>query len=685
MSKKIIKLITLILCAVMCLSCVACNQGNSENPDEIIKVSHTGTHDISAKKTDSFLVKDGKTEYSILMPSNSGKYLNVARTELITLFKRATGITLSFASDNNVASGKKYISLGETNLYNEKLNLTKDEYSQTVLKTQGFIIKTVDDNIFILGGTDVGVINGVYKFLEIYFNYDYYYRNCIDIDTNVKNINFYDMDITDVPDIDNFFTDEYIYLYNRGKMQPMDYVALGESAESDIYYMNHRSGSHFASSELLMPIHEQFDVNSKKAIIHNVLEYLPAGSVSQNCYAQGGEQLCYTAHGNQEDLNKMIEMCAEKIIFSLKNYTPDKYPLYNYVTFTIEDTTNICSCETCKKEYAEIGYSGNLIRFANKMAAKVQEWLDAQESETAEFHNAYRENFKILIYAYFAYTDAPVDENNEPLAEDLICNENLAVWHVSSRGVSAHADIYDEKWLGAEEQVAEWKVITQKSKCLWFWHNSGNVVNNGYFSDGFTIYSNNFMSLMADANYQFIYAAHFYQGGGEPSAWQNALIYVQNKLRWDCNRDSDYYIRKYMDAMYKDASDTMYDLLQQERIYYANIVVDAKKDNNWGREIATKENFPYVVLKQWLDKCDKAISEIEPFKEKDENLYNVIKQRIEMEAAAQLYRIIELYGSTEIRPFSNSVLQQYKLRLKEIGTVCPLMKLGNVYIKDTVV
>ncbi len=699
MKNKMFKsIISLLLALTLLFGVTGCNKNDGDKEQGALitsdtvgelnsdnRVLYNGTHQISVTDTDKYLVKDGASDYVVVIPQGAGSILVDGKNDLLILFKKATGVSLAVKTDVSVTdfnTSQRYISLGKTTLV-EKAGISDSEFSNEKLKDEGVRIITKENTVFLLGGSDFGVNNAVYKFLEIYFNFDYYYRNCIDIDQNVTNCVFKDIDVTDVPDIDHFFGADQVYHWGRGNIAPLDAIALGaQTATEEINYIHHRAGNHASTNELFLPIHTELDIKSPSSTIHNVLEYLPKGSVSADCHSQGA-QLCYTAHGNPVALEEMLSKCAEKIIFTLRNYTPERYPYKNYVTFTMEDNSDICSCDTCRAEYAQIGYSGNLIRFANKLAERVDQWLEAQKPENAEFHYAYRENFKILIYGYNAYTDPPVDENGNPLSNDLICHKRLGVWHVSSRGVSAHADVYDGKWPGAVEQVEGWKTITQNS-FLWFWHNSGNVVNNGYFSDGFTIYSNNFFELMAYGGYEYIYAAHFLNGGSELTAWQNLLVYVQNKLRWDCHADIDTYVKKYMKAMFKDGADAMYDLLQSERLYYANLVVNATENNNWGREMATESNYPYVVLNGWVGLCDAAIDAIDPLKEIDANLYKVVRQRIDTEAAAHIFRIINLYGNKTAKPFSKIELAAYKERLRSIGELSPGLKIGGVALTAVV-
>ena len=688
MKNKFFKAILFMMIGIMACGCISCkNNGDSSASDSgsvdtdvageslISRVSYQGVHNVFAEDTEDYLVKNGKSDYVVVVPQSASKMLVQLKTDFIILFKKATGVNLSFKYDDAVGAfdeNAHYISIGETALV-PQAGIDKKEYSPEAIKTEGIRLVTKGKSAFILGGSDQGICNAAYKFLELYFNYDYYYRNCITIDTNVTDCKFKKLDVTDVPDVNSYYGSQHVYEYDK-TVHPLDAEGLGvDTVADEIAAKNLRAGQFIHPNYLFLPIHKDFDVSSASAPIHNVMYYIPNNEENANMFSAGA-QLCYTAHGNAEDLERMLQICTDKIIFSLKNYTPKDYPYRNFVTFTMTDNSDICNCAACKADYAEVGYSGNLIKFANKLGKRVDAWLESQKAEDAEFHYAYRENFKILIYGYNIYTDPPVKEDGTPINDEVICYKNIGVQHVSSRGVSAHADVYDEKWATAVKQVEGWKNITKNSDCLWFWHNSGNVVNNIYFSDGFTTYSNNFFELMAYGGYDMVYAAHFLQGGGEMTAWQNCLSYVSSKLRWDCHRDMDYYIRKYMQAMYLDAADTMYALLQSERIYYANLVVNAKENNNWGREMNTVENYPYAVLKNWVDMCDEALSQIAYLEATDTNLYKAVHQRIELETIAHLYKIVDLYGSATARPFNEAQLAAYKQRMREIGLLAPSLK-----------
>ena len=84
------------------------------NPEYV----YNGTHIYTAPDTDEYLVKNGKTEYALVIPETTTYEEGVAVSEFTHLFKKATKIDLTVYTDDQVtdASKGKYISLGRTTL-----------------------------------------------------------------------------------------------------------------------------------------------------------------------------------------------------------------------------------------------------------------------------------------------------------------------------------------------------------------------------------------------------------------------------------------------------------------------------------------------------------------------------------------------------------------------------------------
>ena len=158
---------------------------------------YNGTHIYNATDTKDYLVRNGKTEYKLVIPATTTASLRTARTEFVDLFEDATGITLTVVTDNQVtdASTGKYISLGDTTLL-EKSGIKIDYYELTA---DGHRIVTKDDDIYLCGGADEGTVFSVYTFMNLTFNYETYYFDCMEIEkTSEKKLKNYD--VTDIPD-----------------------------------------------------------------------------------------------------------------------------------------------------------------------------------------------------------------------------------------------------------------------------------------------------------------------------------------------------------------------------------------------------------------------------------------------------------------------------------------------------
>jgi len=85
------------------------------------KSKWTSTHWYEGEETDGYLVRDGKTEYKILVPATLTEFITHAKDELTKFFAEATGITLVAVA--SAEPGGKYISLGDTDAFAAKRNI----------------------------------------------------------------------------------------------------------------------------------------------------------------------------------------------------------------------------------------------------------------------------------------------------------------------------------------------------------------------------------------------------------------------------------------------------------------------------------------------------------------------------------------------------------------------------------
>ena len=170
--KDIFKKITVVfLAAMMAMMGASCKDKNGDS-------SSTGSEEppiVEDVETDTDLIKNGVTSYSIVVPTQSDKTILNASKELQYFFEEATGITLSVGIDNgHLSTQGQYISIGETQLFNSA-GITLDKVA---LGADGVRVITKDNTIFLVGGSDDGALFAVYTLLEDLFNYDWFYQDC---------------------------------------------------------------------------------------------------------------------------------------------------------------------------------------------------------------------------------------------------------------------------------------------------------------------------------------------------------------------------------------------------------------------------------------------------------------------------------------------------------------------------
>ena len=142
-------------------------------------------------------IKDGTSEYCIVHPANATENELFAATELQYFIQGATGAELSIVEETADLDAGKYIYVGATLAADAaKVQPTYDE-----LKYNGFVIKQIDDDVYLRGYSDVGTRNAVYEFLYYAFDYEFYAADEIRL-TETKNAKMLAYDLSVVPTFD---------------------------------------------------------------------------------------------------------------------------------------------------------------------------------------------------------------------------------------------------------------------------------------------------------------------------------------------------------------------------------------------------------------------------------------------------------------------------------------------------
>ncbi|MGN1061869.1 MAG: hypothetical protein ACI4RO_01960, partial [Candidatus Scatosoma sp.] len=159
--KKIHKyLISAILAVATLLSVTGCGRGGERTTEKYRDVYTGGVHDFTAPDVaDEYMVKNGATEYVLVIPHDADSIVQNAASEFKQFFKQATDIDIISIKDNVsdfrlTDRNAKRISLGETSIYK---NLSESEkqslsYDKKVLGSDGVRIVTKGNTVFLLDG-----------------------------------------------------------------------------------------------------------------------------------------------------------------------------------------------------------------------------------------------------------------------------------------------------------------------------------------------------------------------------------------------------------------------------------------------------------------------------------------------------------------------------------------------------
>ncbi len=655
--KKHIKRFLCLLLALLTFCCAAaCGKNDSStdasdsgaNPDD--DAAAIGVHEFNYTETESYLFKNGATDYVIVTPETTSLETNYAKTELVNLFREATGITLSAITDKDLSHNaeNKYISLGKTTLF--ETSGLEDKVNAEELKRDGVRILTKDKTIFFVGGTsDYGVLYGVYDFLEMHFDFDVYFKNNYSLKKDVTELKLCDYDVKDIPDI------EY-----RSR-------ASGAQNESTSLYddrmFSYRTRSRDTYWSMLLPINGYREHNSIRG-------FFPKEDYEKdNPEFYGGGQLCYTAHGNQKKYDLMVSIAAEKIEESLRANTPDRYPDICGVQIGIEDNNNMCACDACgamQKKYNNSATAA-IIKFVKDVGRKVDAWMALPENEAYR-----RDNFAYMFFAYwgtehspYIYDDASgkyTAADNDVFPEDVNIKPFVAIQTLDhGKPLSAPSNV-----ASCADMVSWMKVFPD----CWLW-SYGSAYNDYFcFVDNYSFYSDLF-PLMATNNVQMsIIQQHSGQRGSD-TGFFNLSAYVDCKMRWNASLKIDDLINKYFDGMYRDAADEMKEYYTLCKLWFADAF---RNERVWSNSVTGKtEYFDIGTIKTMFEKLDEAYDAIGIYS-RDEEVYDKLKTNIDSE---WLFPAKTAISSGFEDYFTSSQISAMKAGFKSICVNIGLTKAGE--------
>ena len=648
----------------------------SDNGEQSPTYNFQGTHSFAYTVTESDFIKNGKTDYKVVIPDDASDLIKTAAREFGYLFGIATGITISTDVDTNLLhnASNKYISIGETSL----LETSGIEIDREELGADGVRIVTKDNTVYLIGGSDYGSLYAVYDFMKVTFNYEQYFTDCMEIDKNVSDLKLYDFNVKNIPDI---------------ALRPINYGFLKTGSEDyDESMLGYRLRIAKDRGEYFMPIFSAFDTKSSTAKSTNTNTYLPYNTYyashkdwfSNNCI-NGEYQLCYTAHGNESELQLMLEECAKKIQFSMQHFTPEKYPDMNVVTLTMEDNFPTCSCDECLRLASEEVYgteAGAVVIFMNRLGEMIEQWQNKPENAAYK-----RDNFKLIFFAYNSFENPPVKQNEkgeyEPIDELVRCRDNVGVYLAICNNIEYQKSFFEEINELGREQLEGWSALTD---FLYFWTYETNFKYYMYFYDSFDFFNTEAYQYIAFFRPEMFFAQGQEASGASGTTWNNLKAYLNAKLSWDSSLNTNDLIDNWFNAMYREAADEMKNYFYAMRLYNASLLEENslyKVRSNY-TDIARRQYWSLATLESWIQACDNAKLSVEKYKTSNPALYKSICNHIETEAVSPIYIILTLHKNQISSTYKNELIDRISQDITDLNLETKRITEHSGYLSDAI-
>lgn len=519
------------------------------------------------------MIENGASAYSILVATNASDEIEFAAGELQALIEEASGVTLPIVRDGDVAeytTSSKVISLGETS-YATAVGIA----APASLSNYGYVMKTIDQSIFIQAKKDIGVTFGAYGLLEKEFHFECYTDVLYTID-KTSNTRFTHYDIVCENDLGTLdsgspYADgvidgvlEYpIYHINTpqkvGKlMRRMGYMDRVEISAGHASVHNALIDVKF--SQYVGTYHtddgKYYDANGAEITNPRLKWFYTDMDMRGITYATTAYQLCYTAHGVKDERDALIDAAAEKVVSYL-----DREPNEDIVHFSPADKKYWCNCTGCSLVHSQYGTTTAVqILFINDLAERVAELRPNRE-------------FKILYLAsYSGWRGAPVryDEGSQKwiAIDEAVQPAENTLPVVSYGSLNFHLDIDDPANATYKQEFVQWMDLTAETGMGVYTYFT-NWINYWLYHDHYAGMQS-FYRLLAQGNIQWFYEEgqldkNNGQDGG--TAWTALRSYLSSKLARDASQDIDELTVKFFKAYYGEAWEDMLAVFNATRTF----------------------------------------------------------------------------------------------------------------------
>ena len=608
---KLKRFISAAMALTMCTGLVACdktggNKGGLPSADIIVndKAEHKveGTLHLgwdTVRDVGRTFVQNGATEYKLVIGDTQNADIIKAANYISANVMNATGALMSWEEEPVWSDGAKYIVVGNEKTVGELMSAANVTITEENIGTSGYQIKTVGDSVFVMAKGANGFQLGAISFLRAVLGYDMFESNLVIYEKDGKTLP--DMDIVERPDYDYRLASNAFIQNDTASLYGMGYTGVPSNA-------------------YLAPDGRSY---------HNSFTYLPKATYladNPDWYsehhdgANHQQQLCYTAHGNSDEMAEMQQIIATKILELAAE--SDK----TNVTVTQEDIDCICECETCTEQIATYGsVSAIIIKFVNGIDDLVQAELQRQADESG----TEKRELNILFFAYHKSLVPPsVSVEDYP---EIKCNENVGAIIAPSRAHYAYSfyDDINEQYLGYLEG---WKNFMNKVY-IWYYQTNHAAGSYQYPQNTFETLIENYRAAKAN-NAVLMHNQGNWEGSAN-SGFARFKDYIDSKALIDTSVNYTDLYNRFFKYYYGDGGVYMKQFYDEMIAHLRYLEVEYPGELTGVtvfQSMHQAKYWPKGTIEQWMDYVEQAYKAIEPLKLTDPKRYEVYYDHICLES-----------------------------------------------------
>lgn len=455
---------------------------------------------------------DAKFYYTVCIPQQPTFEEEYAANLLKKYSDAVTDGKISIIRENLLTEPKNSIVyLGKTKKTIEKFSSEIDK-----LGTDDFCIKFSDGNIYLFDKSDIysraGIIYASCEFVERFLG-----------------VRFFSYDEELVPKKNKVLI-ETTDIYERPDFIMRQHLASATRKYPD-YAVKMRIKDCFCPDT---PGGALYPLWAKGKMWHNLFDLIPPDKYKDKhpeWFDMESGQLCFT----NEELTDEIVNVLKPIIES----NPDS----KFFTLSQNDTDKPCQCEKCKESYEKYTVTGTIIRFVNRVAVKIKEWLKKEHPE--------RENVYITTFAYYFSVEPPVKKTDcgfVPIDESVIPCDNVYIFFttIDNCFYHYHDDATCEWNKSFVDRINGWKSLVGER--FIFWTYTSNYSHYFYPFFNFHTVAHNF-KLLKNMGGRYILDQASCES--EYVNFSELRTYVNCKLLWNVNADVDLLMNEFIDGYYK--------------------------------------------------------------------------------------------------------------------------------------